>query len=95
LTFTRLDSRRARRGLRHDRVSRIGSGDEAFRFELSYGRGLDPIADGTLVFRTLHNGLHTCLTFEDVQINSKKKPRERGFCRALFRTRTLDPLLTI
>jgi len=35
----------------YDRVSRIGSGDEAFRFELSYGRGLDLIADGTLVFR--------------------------------------------
>lgn len=35
----------------YDRVSRIGSGDEAFRFELSYGRGLDLSADGTLVFR--------------------------------------------
>ncbi len=35
----------------YDRVSKIGSGDEALRFELSYGRGLDLTGDGTLVFR--------------------------------------------
>jgi hypothetical protein len=35
----------------YDRVSRIGSGDEPNRFELSFGRGLDLTADGTLIFR--------------------------------------------
>src|SRR6266511_4047877 len=35
----------------YDRVSKIGSGDEALRFELSYGRGLELTAHGTLVFR--------------------------------------------
>jgi serine/threonine protein kinase len=35
----------------YDRVSKIGSGDKTFRFELSYGRGIDLTVDGTLVFR--------------------------------------------
>jgi hypothetical protein len=35
----------------YDRVSKIGSGDEVLRFELSCGSGVDLTADGTLVFR--------------------------------------------
>ena len=35
----------------YDRVSKIGSGDEPRRFELSFGRGLELTADGTLLFR--------------------------------------------
>jgi hypothetical protein len=35
----------------YDRVSKIGSGEEPRRFELSYGRGLELTADGTLIFR--------------------------------------------
>src|SRR6266545_2618214 len=35
----------------YDRVSKIGSGDEPHRFELSFGRGLELTADGTLIFR--------------------------------------------
>jgi serine/threonine protein kinase len=35
----------------YDRVSKIGSGEEPRRFELSFGRGLDLTADGTLIFR--------------------------------------------
>lgn len=35
----------------HDRVSKIGSGEEPRRFELSFGRGLELAADGTLIFR--------------------------------------------
>jgi len=35
----------------YDRVSRIGSGEEPNRFELSFGRGLELTADGTLIFR--------------------------------------------
>lgn len=35
----------------YDRVSKIGSGEEHRRFELSFGRGLELTADGTLIFR--------------------------------------------
>src|SRR6266511_4089453 len=35
----------------YDRVSRIGSGEEPNRFELSFGRGVELTADGTLIFR--------------------------------------------
>jgi Protein kinase domain len=35
----------------YDRVSKIGSGEEYMRFELSFGRGLELTADGTLIFR--------------------------------------------
>ena len=35
----------------YDRVSKIGSGEEPFRFELSFGRGLELTDDGTLIFR--------------------------------------------
>lgn len=35
----------------YDRVSKIGSGEEPRRFELSFGRGLELTADGTLTFR--------------------------------------------
>jgi hypothetical protein len=42
----------------HDRVGRIGSGEEPRRFELSFGWGLDLTADGTLIFRSIvHVGL--------------------------------------
>jgi serine/threonine protein kinase len=36
----------------YDRVSKIGSGEEPFRFELSFGRGLELTDDGTLILRT-------------------------------------------
>lgn len=35
----------------YDRVSKIGSGEEPLRFELSFGQGLELTADGTLIFR--------------------------------------------
>ncbi len=35
----------------YDRVSKIGSGEEHFRFELTFGRGLELTDDGTLIFR--------------------------------------------
>jgi hypothetical protein len=35
----------------HDRVSKIGSGEQPRRFELSFGRGLELTANGTLIFR--------------------------------------------
>src|SRR6266511_19688 len=35
----------------YDRVSKIGSGEQPRRFELSFGRGLELTADGTLIFR--------------------------------------------
>ena len=35
----------------YDRVSKIGSGEQPRRFELSFGRGLELAADGTLIFR--------------------------------------------
>lgn len=37
----------------YDRVSKIGSGEQPRRFELSFGRGLELTADGTLIFRAL------------------------------------------
>jgi hypothetical protein len=38
-------------------------------------------------------GLHTCITFDSLQLNPKQKPIVRGSCRALSRTRTVDPSL--
>jgi hypothetical protein len=35
----------------HDRVSKIGSGEEQLRLELSFGRSLELTVDGTLIFR--------------------------------------------
>jgi serine/threonine protein kinase len=35
----------------YDRVSKIGSGEQARRFEFSFGRGLDLTEDGALIFR--------------------------------------------
>jgi hypothetical protein len=39
--------------------------------------------------------LQRCIKLHVVQVKQKRKPRLRGFCRALSRTRTVDPLLTM
>jgi hypothetical protein len=41
----------------------------------------------------LHKGLHTGPTIGELQVELKRKAYVRGFCRALFRTRTVDPSL--